>query len=127
MPRNKVHLVDNLHVTAHAAVGGASADETNPLPTSEVTVTDWDNLEFTVIEATAEPLDADFACVEVAVINDSGARVLYGRVGGTGGCVVPLDDGESITLPMRNLNEIEFQSPAGAGNLDIHYVVRFVV
>lgn len=114
-------------VTAHIASGGVAADSDNPIPVVAIGGTDWDNNEFTVIEATAEPLDADFACVEVALVNDSGARILYGRVGGTGGCVVPLDDGESITLPISNLNEIELQSPSGAGNLDVHYVVRFLV
>lgn len=113
-------------VTAHISSGGTGVDSDNPMPVVAVGGTDWDNDEFTVIEATAEPLHANFACVEVAVVNDSGARVLYGRVGGTGGCVVPLDDGESISLPINNLNEIEFQSPAGAGNLDVHYVVRFL-
>ena len=117
---------DKAWVTAELATGGEVATPENPLPIAAAPSTlPGDNLIVTAIEANPVPLDADTECTGASVLNDSGARILWGWVGSTAGCVVPLDTGESWTLPMANLNMIEIQSPGGSGPLDVHVVVVF--
>lgn len=118
--------VDRAWVTAALAVGETAIADGGAVPIAAMpSPLPGNNLIVQAQEGSQTLLHANMACAGASVLNDSGARILWGWVGSDAGCVVPLDDGESWTLPMANLNMIEIESSAGSGPLDVHVVVIF--
>lgn len=116
------HL-DDLHVSAHIVQGGAVVSSSNPLLTDPQPSSDFSAFSVALADDADTDLHADLDCKEFSMLNDSGARILWGKSGGTS--IVPLEDGDSATLPFANCNLVQARMESGAGAGAVIVVARF--
>lgn len=115
--------VDELHVTAHIQQGGAVVSSANPLITDPQPSSDFDAFSVVLADGSDTALHADLDCKEFSMVNDSGSRILWGKNGGTS--LVPLEDGDSATLPFDNVNLVQARMESGAGAGAVIVVARY--
>lgn len=115
--------LDELHVSAHIVQGGDVVSSSNPLLTDPQPSDDFSAFSVALADDADTDLHADLECKEFSMLNDSGARILWGKSGGTS--IVPLEDGDSNTLPFSNVNLVQARMESGAGAGAVIVVARF--
>lgn len=114
---------DQLHVSAHIVQGGSVVSSANPLLTDPQPSSDFSAFSVTLADDADTALHADLDCKEFSMLNDSGSRILWGKNGSTS--IVPLEDGDSNTLPFDNVNLVQARMESGAGAGAVIVVARF--
>lgn len=89
---------------------------------AEVAVNDADDTVLPDVETLDE---ADVACVEFSIVNDTGVVLQWSKAGSDGSVYLSIEDGRLVTLPFSNPAMVQLRTAAAAGNATAKIVVRY--